>query len=216
MLLLSIPQEIGHIHNHIFLEPANYFAGTSHGICRDGGERLHCRRRFCWKGWHKRFQPASRIAGISIDRSWNLRFFLLHPREWYWVTWWRSVFCYIGAFDKLQTPSCFATTATCRIGLPREEDSSGAYNVHPAASSTARMERDGAPDAATPRRGASTAVDGGYMSAMAKLGGDPTMTELRTRKMVGRGSDTRGTCQAGAAALSATATRGIRPHEGSG
>ncbi|XBI96685.1 hypothetical protein VPH35_032936 [Triticum aestivum] len=50
----------------------------------------------------------------------------------------------------------------------------------------------GAPDATTAGRGASTAANGGSVSAMAKLGGYPTMTELRTREMVGRGSDARG------------------------
>ena len=38
-------------------------------------------------------------------------------------------------------------------------------------------------------RGASTAADGGSMSAMAKFGGDLTMTDLQTSEMVGKGSD---------------------------
>ena len=58
-------------------------------------------------------------------------------------------FCYIGDFEKLQTPGSFATMAACRIGLLREEDAGGACNMHPAASSRARMEGGGTPSAAT-------------------------------------------------------------------
>ena len=124
-------------------------------------------------------------------------------------------FCYIGDFEKVQTPICLLQRRHIEFGYPEEKTA-----AVPVASTLRRARQRGWRGAAhqmlqSRGRGASTASDGGSWSAMAKFGGgsdhDGSCERLR---WLGGAATCGGQPQAGAATLSAIAARGIRLSQG--